>query len=183
MPRNGTVHHRLEPLSNARSAAGGLGDRAPGRPDHPLHGQDRDARLAVPRLAGDPIGRVFRPARRGDRAAQRFSSRRWPRVGRSASSRRDALADGHLKPVKSGAAFLAIRSGAPLLPVGIAARIGSSRVARGGRTRRDPHPDRRAVHAAASAGRPARPRGTGRRNRADHVGDRAAAARAQRRVR
>lgn len=57
----------------------------------------------------------------GDRAAQRFS------LNALASGRPIGIfpegtrsRDGHLKPGKSGAAFLAMRSGAPLLPVGIA---------------------------------------------------------------
>jgi 1-acyl-sn-glycerol-3-phosphate acyltransferase len=57
----------------------------------------------------------------GDRAAQRFA------LEALAAGRPIALfpegtrsRDGHLKPFKSGAAFLATRSGAPVLPAGIA---------------------------------------------------------------
>ena len=57
----------------------------------------------------------------GDRAAQRFS------LGALADGRPIGIfpegtrsRDGRLRPGKSGAAFIAIRSGAPLLPVGIA---------------------------------------------------------------
>ena len=57
----------------------------------------------------------------GDRAAQRFSLETLAAgrpIGLFAEGTRSR--DGHLKPLKSGAAFLAMRSGAPLLPVGIA---------------------------------------------------------------
>jgi 1-acyl-sn-glycerol-3-phosphate acyltransferase len=74
----------------------------------------------------------------GDRAAQRFS------LEALAAGRPIALfpegtrsRDGRLKAFKSGAAFLAMRSGAPLLPVGI---TGSHRLFPG-RTR-VPHPSR-----------------------------------------
>jgi 1-acyl-sn-glycerol-3-phosphate acyltransferase len=74
----------------------------------------------------------------GDRAAQRFS------LEALAAGRPIALfpegtrsRDGHLKAGKSGAAFLAMRSGAPLLPVGIA---GTHRLFPG--RSRMPHPSR-----------------------------------------
>jgi 1-acyl-sn-glycerol-3-phosphate acyltransferase len=57
----------------------------------------------------------------GDRAAQRFSLEALAAgrpIGIFPEGTRSR--DGHLKPGKSGAAFLAMRSGAPLLPVGIA---------------------------------------------------------------
>ena len=184
---NGPVHPRLESLLERRPADPRLGDRAPGRPRHPLHGQDRDAQLADHRLAGDTVGRLFRPPRRGrSRCPALLDSRRWPRVGRSACSPKGTRSrDGHLKAVKSGAAFLAMRSGAPLLPVGIA---GTHRIFPG--RSRWPHPTRdqrahrRAVHAAASAGRPARSRGADRGDRSDHASrSRSCLPEAQRRVR
>jgi 1-acyl-sn-glycerol-3-phosphate acyltransferase len=57
----------------------------------------------------------------GDRAAQRFSLDALA-AGRPIGIFPEGTRarDGHLKPGKSGAAFLAMRSGAPLLPVGIA---------------------------------------------------------------
>jgi 1-acyl-sn-glycerol-3-phosphate acyltransferase len=74
----------------------------------------------------------------GDRAAQRFS------MGALAAGRPLALfvegtrsRDGHLKAGKPGAALLAIRSGAPLVPVGIA---GTHRIFPG--RSRWPHPTR-----------------------------------------
>lgn len=78
--------------------------------------------------------------RRGerDRAAQRFS------LEALAAGRPIALfvegtrsRDGHLMPAKPGAAFLAMRSGAPLIPVGIA---GTHRIFPG--RSRWPHPTR-----------------------------------------
>lgn len=77
----------------------------------------------------------------GDRSAQRFS------LEALAAGRPIALfpegtrsRDGHLKAGKSGAAFLAMRSGAPLLPVGIS---GTHRLFPG--RSRMPHPSRVAV--------------------------------------
>jgi len=74
----------------------------------------------------------------GDRAAQRFS------LQALADGRPLALfvegtrsGDGHLKAGKPGAAFLAMRSGAPLIPVGIA---GTHRIFPG--RSRWPHPTR-----------------------------------------
>jgi 1-acyl-sn-glycerol-3-phosphate acyltransferase len=74
----------------------------------------------------------------GDRAAQRFS------LEALAAGRPIALfpegtrsRDGHLKAFKSGATFLAMRSGAPLLPVGI---VGTHRLFPG--TSKVPHPSR-----------------------------------------
>ena len=74
----------------------------------------------------------------GDRSAQRFS------LEALADGRPIALfpegtrsRDGHLKAGKSGAAFLAMRSGAPVLPVGIA---GTHRLFPG--RSRMPHPSR-----------------------------------------
>ena len=57
----------------------------------------------------------------GDRAAQRFSLDALA-AGRAIGMFPEGTRsrDGHLKPGKSGAAFLAMRSGAPLLPVAIA---------------------------------------------------------------
>jgi 1-acyl-sn-glycerol-3-phosphate acyltransferase len=62
----------------------------------------------------------------GDRAAQRFSLEALA-AGRPIGIFPEGTRarDGHLKPGKSGAAFVAMRSGAPLLPVGIA---GSHRI-------------------------------------------------------
>jgi 1-acyl-sn-glycerol-3-phosphate acyltransferase len=57
----------------------------------------------------------------GDRAAQRFSLEALAAgrpIGIFPEGTRSR--DGHLKPLKPGATFLAMRSGAPLLPVGIA---------------------------------------------------------------
>ena len=74
----------------------------------------------------------------GDRAAQRFSLETLAAgrpIGLFAEGTRSR--DGHLKPLKSGAAFLAMRSGAPLLPVGIA---GTHRLFPG--HSRWPHPTR-----------------------------------------
>ena len=74
----------------------------------------------------------------GDRSAQRFA------LDALAAGRPIALhpegtrsRDGHLKAGRSGAAFLAMRSGAPLLPVGIA---GTHRIFPG--RSRFPHPTR-----------------------------------------
>ncbi len=81
----------------------------------------------------------------GDRSAQRFS------LDALGAGRPIALfpegtrsRDGHLKAGKSGAAFLAMRSGAPLLPVGIS---GTHRLFPG-RTR-VPHPSRVLVRVGA----------------------------------
>ncbi len=78
----------------------------------------------------------------GDRAAQRFS------MDSLAAGRPLALfvegtrsRDGHLKVGKPGAALLAMRSGAPLVPVGIA---GTHRIFPG--RSRWPHPTRVTVH-------------------------------------
>ena len=68
------VHPRLEPLLEPRPALHRLGDRPPGRSGHPFHGQDRDARLVLHRLAGDPVGNLLRAPWRGrPSGAQRFS--------------------------------------------------------------------------------------------------------------
>ena len=114
----------------------------------------------------------------GDRAAQRFSLETLAAgrpIGLFAEGTRSR--DGHLKPLKSGAAFLAMRSGAPLLPVGIA---GTHRLfpghSRWPHADKDQDPHRRAVHAAASAGWPAGSRGAGRRDRSDHERNRGAPA-------
>ena len=72
----------------------------------------------------------------GDRAAQRFSLEALAAgrpIGIFPEGTRSR--DGHLKPGKSGAVFLAMRSGAPLLPVGIA---GTHRILPG--RSRWPHP-------------------------------------------
>lgn len=83
-------------------------------------------------------GVIFVRRGEADRAAQRLA------VGSLADGRPIALfpegtrsRDGHLKSGKSGAAFLAMRSGAPLLPVGIA---GTHRIFPG--RSRFPHPTR-----------------------------------------
>jgi 1-acyl-sn-glycerol-3-phosphate acyltransferase len=83
-------------------------------------------------------GVIFVRRGEADRAAQRLATRAL------ADGRPIALfpegtrsRDGHLKSGKSGAAFLAMRSGAPLLPVGIA---GTHRIFPG--RSRFPHPSR-----------------------------------------
>jgi 1-acyl-sn-glycerol-3-phosphate acyltransferase len=74
----------------------------------------------------------------GDRAAQRFSLEALA-AGRPIAMFPEGTRsrDGHLKPGKSGAAFLAMRSGAPLLPVAIS---GTHRIFPG--RARWPHPTR-----------------------------------------
>lgn len=83
-------------------------------------------------------GVIFVRRGEADRAAQRLA------LGALSSGRPIALfpegtrsRDGHLKAGKSGAAYLAMRSGAPLLPVGIA---GTHRIFPG--RSRWPHPTR-----------------------------------------
>ena len=65
LPRAGPLHPGVEPLLQPRPADPGLGDRAPDRSHRPLHGQDRDAKLADHRLAGDAVRRLLRAPRRG----------------------------------------------------------------------------------------------------------------------
>ncbi len=115
----------------------------------------------------------------GDRAAQRFS------LEALADGRPIAIfpegtrsRNGHLKTGKSGAAFLAMRSGAPLLPVAIS---GTHRIFPG-RSRwphRDPYPraDRGAVLPGARARRSNRPSCARGQFAADHGGHRRPAAR------
>ena len=85
----------------------------------------------------------------GDRAAQRFSLEALAAgrpIGIFPEGTRSR--DGHLKAGKPGAALLAMRSGAPLLPVGIA---GTHRIFPG--RSRWPHRDARSASASASRSR------------------------------
>jgi 1-acyl-sn-glycerol-3-phosphate acyltransferase len=78
----------------------------------------------------------------GDRSAQRFALEALA-AGRPIALHPEGTRsrDGHLKAGKSGAAFLAMRSGAPLLPAGIA---GTHRIFPGGSS--VPHASRISIH-------------------------------------
>ena len=179
MPRQGPVHHRRRTTartSTRRSSAGRRGTRSAG--SSTSWPRSRCASWPIIGWLATQSAVFFVRRGEGDRAAQRFSLEALAAgrpIGLFAEGTRSR--DGHLKRLKPGAAFLAMRSGAPLLPVGIA---GTHRLFPGASRwphrdeDRDPH--RRAVHAAASAGRPARSRGAGRRDRSDHASDRGAAA-------
>ena len=114
----------------------------------------------------------------GDRSAQRFALEALA-AGRPIALHPEGTRsrDGHLKAGKSGAAFLAMRSGAPLLPAGIAGTH-EDLPGRLEGSAREPHlhSRRRAVHAPARSGRPDRPGDPRGRHGTDHERDREAVA-------
>ena len=120
----------------------------------------------------------------GDRAAQRFALEALA-AGRPIAIFPEGTRsrDGHLKAGKSGAALLAMRSGAPLLPVGIS---GTHRIFPDGS--KLPHPTRIVIRIGEpfrlphQPDRPDRPGALAGGDRADHGGDRGAPAGEQRRV-
>ena len=141
------------PRTSIRRSSAGPSAATPGA--DPLHGQGGDPRLAADRLAGPRLGRLLRATRRG----RPGSAARGAGASRRGAPDRhlpggDPLANGVLREPKFGVSLLAMRSGAPLLPVGIS---GSGKIFPGRsrwphRTARR-HPHREAIPAAP----PARP--------------------------
>ena len=133
IPSDGPVHpRRRTTASNLDPLILGWAVGNQHRPDDPLHGQGRDAAMAGPRLARDPVGRLLRAARRGGpiRAALRARGAGRRPSDRPPSRRARARATGTSRPASPARPSWPCARAPRCCRRGSPGRIGSSPAAR-----------------------------------------------------